>query len=161
MDGSRDQALATVATILVAVGVVQIQSTREEAKRSRTLAACDRYDTDPVLDGALHRLLEGRLSGELERNASYFKSDIATVLNYLDGISIGIEQGLYIDGLAYDHLKDIVKHTASLYLDDATTIRAARMDPGNYTRLKALRDRWVQDAPRFNDRKWPWNKRSS
>jgi len=39
------------------------------------------------------------------------------VLNFLDAIAIGIEQGLYIEGLAWDHLDTIVKRHVKRLID--------------------------------------------
>jgi hypothetical protein len=140
--------LAAATCVLVGVGVFQIRSIREEAKRSRTLAACDRYDQDIVLDGSLHRLAEARRSGQFSANPSAYRTDIATLLNYLDSIACGIAQGLYIEELARDHIEPILKGHVNQYLgQNSPTIEG--IDPADYTRLTSLFQQWQAPSTRF------------
>jgi len=109
-------ALAVLTSALATTAAWQIWSIRDEAKRNRTILACDRYDTDPVLDNTLKTLARARKSGQLAADPAAYKTQIATVLNYLDAIAIGIDQDLYIESLARDHLVTIVKRTWSYIL---------------------------------------------
>jgi hypothetical protein len=145
--------LAALTCILVGVGIFQIRSIRAEAQRSRTLEMCDRYDCDPVLDLCLRRLSEARRTGELQKEPEAYRPDIATLLNYLDSLAVGIEQGLYIEELARDHVEPIVKrHVKQYFGRDA--IQIDWLEAANYERLVKLENRWSTRPPRFQDRKW-------
>jgi hypothetical protein len=155
-------ALATVlmsaATfVLVVVGVYQIISIREEAKRTRTLSACDRYDTDPVIDRSLRNLATARADGSLENTPRLYKSDITTVLNYFDSVAIGIEQGLYIDALARDHIEGILKTHFNQYLGPSFR-KETEINQEHFQRLNLLYQRWSHDPPRFG-KGWWFNRR--
>ena len=102
-------ALAAVTALLVGVGIYQILAIRAENKKSQTLAACGEYDLNPNVYASLQILWAALESGELDREPKKFRPQLNTVLNFLDSIVIGIEQGLYIETLAWDHLELIVK----------------------------------------------------
>lgn len=145
-------ALATVgltaSTLMLALlAWLQLRSIRDEALRSRTLAACDRYDTDPILDIALRRISGSKLSGRWPERE--LRLDVKTVLNYLDALAIGIEQGLYLDELARDHMAPIVKAHVKEYLS-AEAVLLFGIDPENYQKLTRLCSRWREAPPFFN-----------
>jgi hypothetical protein len=73
------------------------------------------------------------------------------MLNYLDGVAIGIYQGLYIEGLARDHLQSIVKVHVDRYLKIGMPKRLS-IDPQNYWYIAALEQRWSAiSQPHFRD----------
>jgi hypothetical protein len=72
------------------------------------------------------------------------------ILNSLDAIAIGIDQGLYIENLAWDHLDAIVKRHVKSFVDSGL-IEKAGMEREDYLRLLDLRDRWLRARPRFTD----------
>jgi hypothetical protein len=143
--------LAFTTAVLVAVGLAQIVSAREEAKRGRTLTACDRYDTDPVLDASLHKLAKADRDGLLETNPGEFRTDIASVLNYLDSLAVGIVQGLYIEEIIRDHNESIIKRHVSQYLALGRS-RIFGIDEANYQKLTALCERWSRGQTYFRTR---------
>ncbi len=132
-------ALAIATSLLVFYGRQQIMSIRREAKRERTLSYCHRYDSDPILDGALRRLGKAREDKTLARNSAT-RADIATVLNYLDGLATGIEQHLYIEELARDYMEPVLLHHVEQYLGGGAPDLGVKRD--EYTMLLALADRW-------------------
>ena len=142
------EALAT--TSLVVIGSWQISAIRREAKKERTLEACDRYVTDPLIDACTRTLRDAHLSGEFLKNRKTFRSDVVNLLNYLDGIAIGIAQNLYIDSLARDHLQHIVEKHCEEYLKqpDLTELDVRMKD---FEHLIALRERWTP-APKVDYR---------
>ena len=79
------------------------------------------------------------------------------MLNFLDAIAIGIDQGLYIENLAWDHLDAIVKRTVKRYIDSGV-IEQADLRREDFLRLIDLRDRWQRARSKFRD--VPWWKRS-
>jgi hypothetical protein len=64
-------AMAAITGVLALVAWLQVKSARDEAKRSRTLAACERYDLDPFLDQSLRRLREAHNSGDLRKDPDH------------------------------------------------------------------------------------------
>lgn len=154
--------LAALTCLLVAVGIFQIRSIRAEAQRSRTLDFCNRYDQDPILDLCLRRLWEARRSGDLKKDSEAYRPDIATLLNYLDSLAVGIEQGLYIEELARDHIEPLIHRHVNQYLttDAISHLRLEWLERSNYTSLVKLSERWSTRPTRFRDRKW-LNRRSA
>jgi hypothetical protein len=145
--------LVAATVLLVVVGVLQIRSIREEEKRKRTLEICAQYETNIVLHLCLIRIATGRLSGDLDVRPERYRSHLTCVLNYLESIDIGIDQGLYQEEIAWDHLEAIVRGHVQRYIDTGV-IQRAGMDPQNFRRIIAMRDRWSQARPRFRRRGW-------
>lgn len=150
--------LAAATAALVLAAFYQIRSFREEAKKTRTLAACEKYDTDPVLDNCLRKLRAAWDDGSILQNSSAFRIDVVTVLNHLDGIAIGIEQGLYIEELVRDHHEKIFNDHFDQYLaSDAPRIDG--LDRNAYLTLRALCEKWSRPPPpRFRN---GWRRRKS
>lgn len=149
-------AIATLAStfltaVLVGVGTWQVSELQSQNKKSRTLTTCEKYDLDPILDASLRNLAAGNLSGDFAKAPRKYKTDVTTILNYLDSVAIGIEQGLYIDALAKDHLSVIVKKHVKDYLSDVGAARSIGIDPENFGHLKALGERWSRDFTHYRD----------
>jgi hypothetical protein len=63
--------------------------------------------------------------------------------NYLDGIAIGIEQDLYSEALAKDHLRQIVKaHVEGIFPQNGDDLA----ERNNYQRIINLNNKWTRDA---------------
>ena len=58
--------LVAVTLLLALVGVVQIFVIRKENKLERTLAACNRYESDAIIEGCVRRLREAQNRKEFE-----------------------------------------------------------------------------------------------
>ena len=145
--GSNAQALTTVIVILI--GVWQIQSYKTENLKSRTLDKCDRYSTDPILDASLAKLYEFKIGTVPAVDPKILKGQVASVLNYLDGLAKGVEQGLYIDSLAKDHLKAVVKEHVDDYLRSEESARRFGIDIKDYHRLIEMATRWEHEPLAF------------
>ena len=146
--------LVVVTGILAIVGYEQVQDFKYENKKTRTLNACDRYDTDVLLDASLRNIRKGRLSvgdSNLFTNADVYRTDIVSVLNYLDSIAIGIEQGLYIEELSKDHLNEILQRHVDEFLRNPEIPKKAGFDVQDYIRLKSLADRWQTRPIQYKD----------
>lgn len=141
---------ATATAILVLVGAWQIWAIRIQNRVERTLAVCTRYDADPVLAECTRNLRKARNAGEYQKSPLEYRYDAVALLNYLDTVAIGIEQRLYIDSLAFDHLKNIVKLHCDEYLSPAEA-RLLKIELDNYHHLSDMRARWLRDKPRFKD----------
>jgi hypothetical protein len=84
----------------VVVALRQIKDIRSQNRRWRTLEICDRYHLGPHLveiAARLRAVVDAVEGGE--KDALPKRPDVVTMLNYLDGVAIGIYQRLYIGGL--------------------------------------------------------------
>ena len=139
-------AIATFCLVFLTSGLAiaafsQIKTSKSESKKSRTLVACEKYDLDPVLDKSLRAIRAHRLNSTSDFGKD-LKLDITNVLNYLDGIAIGIDQDMYIDSLAKDHLEVIVRDHVRDYLNESTA-KNVGVDPDNFKFLKRMAERWA------------------
>ncbi|HKS87724.1 MAG TPA: DUF4760 domain-containing protein [Pseudolabrys sp.] len=127
-------------TIFIAIfGYYQLTSARDESRHNRTLEAVERYEFDPILDSCLRRLA-------MARRNNYFpqRIDMVTVLNYLESLAIGIEQGVYEEQLAKEHMRYILVKTYERYLGhDAPPV--GEIDPSNYIPLGRLYRKWSEN----------------
>jgi hypothetical protein len=88
------------------------------------------------LDAVLKRLRIAR-----ETRLAPLRGDVVTLLNYLESIAIGINQGVYDEELAAQHMKYIVVQTYLRYLGPNAT-QIVNLDPDNYIPLKDLYTKW-------------------
>lgn len=133
------EAAATTALVFVAWG--QIRAAREEAKKERTLAACNRYNSDLVLNRNVNALHRANISGTFDNNPMAFRPKVTNVLNYFESIAIGINQGLYDKQLVCDHLKEILAAYCKEYLNQKT-MSALNYKPEDFFHLIHLNDEW-------------------
>jgi hypothetical protein len=146
----RTIVLAAATIILVFVAYRQITAARTENRKTQTLLACGQYDTNPLIYHCLKRIRGAKDSGTLENDAKKYRREIITILNFLDAVAIGIQQNLYIEELAYDHLEGIIKIHVSDLIDSGIT-DAAGCPRVQWQRLIDLRDKWTRAKPRFKD----------
>jgi hypothetical protein len=144
--------LVAATILLVGVGLYQIRSIREEEKRKRTLDICAQYETNIVLHLCVTRIAMARDSGALETNPRPYRSYMVGILNYLESVQIGIDQGLYDEEIAFDQLEDVVRGHVNRYIDSGLILRAGS-DPQNFRRVMMMRDRWSTARPRFRGRR--------
>jgi hypothetical protein len=156
MDGLTiaTSALAAVTFLLVAVGAWQVFAIRKENRLERTLTACNRYEADIVIERCVRRLRTARRSGRFAANPAAYEHDAIMVLNYLDTIAIGIQQGLYDENLAFDHAASIVQFYFETYLNPETAKKVGLV-PKEYDRLCRMAQSWSNVKPRFR-RGWTW-----
>jgi hypothetical protein len=130
---------------LIGLGWYQITAVRNENKGWRTLEACERYESDPVLDVCLRNIFAANQTGDFTANPQNYRLDATTVLNFFDGIAIGIAQDLYLEELVRDHLEPIVKWYVEVYLEPVFASRMG-IDPTiEYPRLIKLNQKWKLD----------------
>jgi hypothetical protein len=108
-----------IALLLVTVYVAwcQVSSVRSEARKTRTLDVCNRYDCDTVLAEALNELHKAKKERVIGKDADpnipggkiyELRQPVVTLLNYLDSLAIGIEQEVYDPDMIEDHMKSII-----------------------------------------------------
>jgi hypothetical protein len=112
-------AIASVVYDFLTAGILwfagsQILSARKEARINRTLEACNRYDTDPILDAVTRRLAAASDDGTLKEDPKKYRIDLYSLFNYFESVAIGVNRGLYDASIVQDHLEAIIKG----YVDD-------------------------------------------
>jgi hypothetical protein len=101
------QAVGTIAA--VGVAAYQIHALRRDQRAWRTLEACERYERDPTLTRILECLRDARDKGSLTNNPRPYRLEASTLLNYCDGIAIGVAQKFYLEKIVRDHLEPIIR----------------------------------------------------
>jgi hypothetical protein len=133
---------ATVGLILVAW--LQTTSIRRDNKLERTLHAWAKYESDPVIAQCARSLRAARASGDYEKSPNTYTHDIVIMLNYLDNLAIGIEEGLYEENLAGDHMRSILNFYTKQYLNKDTFRIHKELKIEDYSSLNRLRERWAR-----------------
>ena len=151
-----DWATAGATLLLVIVGGRQITAIRNENKMERTLTACNRYESDPIIERSVRTLRLAQTNGDFKKDPKSFEHDVVIILNYFDSIAIGIQQGLYDEKLARDHTDSIVKHYCELYLNLEIANRLDIRPDRDYERLCQMAQNWGKTQPYFqvNPRWW-------
>jgi hypothetical protein len=150
--GAVSQAALTLLVIVVAGW--QIAATRRQNQRWHTLEACNRYHIDPTIRQSLATLRAAHQQNKFVGNEPSYRVDIVSLLNHLDSIAIGIYQGLYVEGLARDHIQAIVQLHLNEYLRNGVPKRIG-IDPHDYRHLLALEARWTAiSRPHFREGWW-------
>jgi hypothetical protein len=115
---------------LLIFAVYQIRSARADAKITRTLAACDRYDTDPILDRVTNRIAEALVDGTLKAFPRDYNVDMESLFNYFESIAIGVSKGLYDKDIVCDQLKSIIiEHVEDIVISG---VSGRKGDPDKY-----------------------------
>jgi hypothetical protein len=130
----------------------QISAQRDENRKWKTLEICAQYELSEMISVAAGRVqtaFDGEQQLTNEKCTEIYR-DAKVVLNYLDGIAIGVGQGLYIEDLAKDHLKQIVKFHVDKLLHVSNCTRL-RLDQNDYQFVMAMNRKWQQNQPYFND----------
>jgi hypothetical protein len=119
----------------------QIQAVRNENRIERTLAACSRYESDATVERCVRTLRNALATdGDYTANPSKYQHEAIIVLNFLDTIAIGIDQGVYDDPLARDHMKAIMRKW--MVLLEPPKAKELGISVDDYQSLIGLWDRW-------------------
>ncbi len=124
----------------------QIEAQREENRKWKTLDICAQYEFSETICCAVKNIqlaFDGNKELTDEMCCKVYR-DAKVVLNYLDGIAIGVGQGLYIEGLARDHLKQIVKFHVDRLLHNDNCNRL-RLNPNDYQFVTDMHKQWDKD----------------
>jgi len=105
---------AAAAVGAAAIAWVQLEKLRDQIRQSsdldrrrNTLDACQRFEKDELLKQAMKNLWQATDSGTDYRKLTATNDfDVLTVLNYFDGLAIGIAERVYVEEMARDFLED-------------------------------------------------------
>jgi len=118
-----------------------LQDQHERQRSIETLRACVSFGIDPVLSGCMRRMWQASAQGtQYKRDGTVDLHDVFTVANYLDGIAIGVLQGLFSDEIAKDHLGVFVRRFVEVILPTLS-------DLDGYEALVAVHTRWFPRVP--------------
>ena len=113
--------------------VMQIKDAHLESKKWKTLESCAQYElNDNIANSAKNIFIAFSKGGPDEATCNAIERDAVVILNYLDGIAIGVGQGLYIEELAHDHLNNIVEYHVAKLLKSSSKPIFKEIDENNY-----------------------------
>ncbi|WP_147270244.1 MULTISPECIES: DUF4760 domain-containing protein [Rhodopseudomonas] len=131
-----------IATLILAfVAGYQISEARRETRTNRTMEIIARYEECPVLERCLRRMARARDKGDLATNVKAYRLDIVALLNYLESMAMGMEQGLYIKALIEDYMEPII----SFHVEETITLKlldGLEAKPEDFQHLFELKKRW-------------------
>ncbi len=121
----------------------QIELTRDSdraaerrLREQETMRVCQQYDFDPIIDAATQRIWVASLDGTDYSRPEVQRRDLACLLNYFDGVCIGIDQDLYIEEIVKDHLGEMFKHAVE------HLIATGKVDKASFYYLIKYYDKW-------------------
>jgi hypothetical protein len=141
-------ALTVVTGVLAWVAWYQIGAAREEAEKNRTILACERYDTDSILDRCCQKLAAARDTGDLVASPKSYRVEIFTILNYLESIAIGVEGGFYVKDIVKSYMEPIFRGYVEEYIESGLVKKADILDDAKpedyYEKVVALCKSWTE-----------------
>lgn len=138
-------AFATIATVIATIATAlaawrqlsQVKAARWQ-KIWATVAAVERYDTDPVIDAYCQRLWDASDDGTNYKKPEINKRDIIGLLNFFNGIATGCKQGVYVESIVKDNLQLPIKKAVEKF------IRGGIIDEEGYGPLLELYEDWFK-----------------
>jgi hypothetical protein len=124
----------------------QIREVRRENRIERTLTACSRYESDATVEQCVRTLRKAFSAGSSDTEICRYQHEAIIVLNFLDTIAIGIDQDVYDDRLARDHMKSIVKKWNDLLLINPINLAALAIEKDDFKSLSCLWGRWNENT---------------
>jgi hypothetical protein len=137
------QALVAIGALVAAfvgarIAWMQIKRSEMENRKWKTLDICAQYELNHDLSEAANYLRKFYFDGS-QKDLDATKAAAKLVLNYLDGIAIGVEQGLYIEALAKDHLRAIVRgHVRGIFGSGRTIL-----NEDDFEKIIAMNSKWT------------------
>jgi hypothetical protein len=112
------------------------ENTERRQREWATVAACERYDVDPVLEEVTSRIWDASGGGTNYRDPKVQKRDLVCLLNYMDSLAIGIRQDLYIEGIVKAHMKLVLSKAVREFILSGLVPREG------YDNLLRLHEQW-------------------
>jgi hypothetical protein len=133
--------LAAVTVTLVVLGKEQLRLIRKESLQQRTIAVCERWDTDPVLDQCLRRLSVAWDNKSIFRRPKRYRIDVVTILNFLETICTGIEVGVYDEDLVREFHEETIGDQIEDYINNGL-LKKMGLQPTGYDSLIRVHKKW-------------------
>jgi hypothetical protein len=136
--------LALLTTGLLFFAIYQVLSVKRDAKINRTLAACERYDIDPVLDQITRRLSIAEDDGCLRSNPKSYSVDLNSLFNYFESLAIGVDRGHYDADIVRDQFETImIAHIESMDgVGNWSRVSSGPRDIDHFDKMMALYANW-------------------
>ena len=133
---------------LLAFAIYQVLSAKEDAKINRTLAACERYDIDPILDQITRRISIGYNNKTLQATPERYAVDLNSLFNYFESLAIGVARGHYDADIVRDQFETIMKgHIESMNgIGSWSSGPVGLNDIDDFDNMMALYKKWKNDA---------------
>jgi hypothetical protein len=125
--------------------LMQIKDTHLESKKWKTLEICAQYELNEKISDSAKSIFAVFSTGDPDgKTCKTIARDAIVILNYLDGIAIGVGQGLYIEELAREHLRNIVEYHVSLLLKSSAKSSFKDIDENDYLFLIDMHSKWAR-----------------
>lgn len=153
LDGTAWTAIGALANVaycaltaaLLVFAIVQILSTREDAKITRTLAACERYDIDPIMDRVTRRLSWAYDNESLRTDPDKYTIDLNSLFNYFESMAIGVSRGHYDGDIVRDQLESIMIGHIEVMTNTDWGDATGRYDIEDFNNMMKLYRSWKED----------------
>jgi len=130
---------------------LKIQGERE--KKWHTVAACERYSSDPILHDVTKSIWKKSNNGSDYTGYTDLDHDIIQTLDYLDSLAVGIEQDIYDEVIIKDNLKEVVYKAVKVFIKGEPGNLAGRdwitgkalCTKEEYPFLSRLYNKWFND----------------
>jgi hypothetical protein len=131
---------------LLVFAIYQVLTIKRDAKINRTLAVCERYDIDPVLDQIVRRLDQARDDDTLRNEPKKYSVDLDSLFNYFESIAIGVNRGHYDRDIVRDQFEVIMTD----HIEQMSGIRkwsetGGTDDIEHFDKMMNLYRHWKQD----------------
>jgi hypothetical protein len=134
----------------------QISTQVNEQKKWKTIAICEDYWRDPVVNSILERLRSRSGGGTDYSKLDERDPDAVHLIDYFDSVAIGIAQGVYDEDIAKDILEDLFeKAVKALILAEGGKSYGKDWVAGKviipreaYPHVVALYNKWFVEQPK-------------
>ncbi len=133
---------ATIA--LAVIAFLQLRALRLEQRKWQTLQACERFELDPLLNRQTELIFKASDSGKHYSPDRFVGPElqhaVINLLNYFDGIAIGIEQNLYHERIVRDHLESSLTKAVDTFLTNG--LAGPAVEANHFQVLIRVRESW-------------------
>jgi hypothetical protein len=156
-----DSVVAITSIVLVVIAASQVpllirqlkahgnQMTIEDDRERKwaTVRACDRFTNDPIIFEVSRRIWDASLQGtDYTDLSSIDRFDVAVLLNYLEGMAVGIAQGIYMENIIKDHFTPAIDKAVRVFLrgesGDGWKAKEAVLPEQSFRYLIGLHSKW-------------------
>lgn len=150
----RDQLASLVAQLDATQQADRAESDRQHISReeanwrqieAQTLQACERYFTNSVVYAATRAVYAASKNGQIyDKDAmKHVEHDLLTVLNYLNALAVGVDEGIYSGDIIKDHLPNTIMKVVDVLIPKLVD------QPAKWQPLLNLRDNWKTSNPSY------------
>jgi hypothetical protein len=128
-----------------------LEATESRQIETNTLSACERYYTNYVLHLATKNVFESTNNGRdyKKQDLPKYEHDLLMSLNYLNGLAVGVREGLLSRDIVRDNLHNTIVKAVDIIIP-------ALIDRRDYFEdLIKLRDSWKGEVPYYRKKIGP------